>query len=214
MPRLSLLLALVFALSACGDGDDPAAVQPGPDTAAGTGSTSTAGASYATARLDPLGESSATGTVTFTETDDGLLVEYDLTGLELGAHGFHVHETGACGRGDDGTPGGAAGGHFNPLGAPHGSPESDRDSRHVGDFGNVTSETGGRTGGVARGQFVDQLISLSGPTSIVDRAMILHQGQDDLSSQPSGDAGDRIACGVVGLATPPSGAGTDSTPLD
>jgi Cu-Zn family superoxide dismutase len=212
MSRFSLLLAFAFLLTACGDDGEDYTQDSFDPIEAGSGSSEeatavfTTGASYATARLDPLGESSATGTVTFTETEEGLLVEYDLVGLELGEHGFHVHENGACGRGDDGTPGGAAGGHFNPLGSPHGSPEADRESRHIGDLGNVTSERGGVTGGVARGQFVDPLLSLSGPTSIIDRAMILHQGQDDLTSQPSGDAGDRIACGVVQLATPPGGA--------
>ena len=198
--RLTLVLVLAISLSACGSED--ASVQP--DTEASADDASASDAAFATVRLDPLGESSATGSVTFTETEEGLRVEYDLVGLELGDHGFHVHQNGACGRGDDGTPGGAAGGHFNPLDAPHGAPEGDRDTRHIGDLGNVTSERGGVTGGVARGEFVDPLISLSGPTSIVDRALVLHQGTDDLESQPSGDAGDRIACGVIQLATPPS----------
>ncbi|MEM1057453.1 MAG: superoxide dismutase family protein [Bacteroidota bacterium] len=203
MARLFLLLVPIFLLAACGtDGDGM--TEAGSTLPGDQGSVSTAAATFATARLDPLGESAATGTVTFTATDEGLRVEYNLVGIELGNHGFHVHENGACGRGDDGTPGGAAGGHFNPLGAPHGSPEGDRETRHVGDLGNVTSEAGGVTGGVARGEFVDPLISLAGPTSILDRAVVLHQGEDDLTSQPSGAAGDRIACGVVQLAVPPN----------
>ncbi|OZC02925.1 superoxide dismutase family protein [Rubricoccus marinus] len=210
--RRLLLFALPLALAACGTDADPNQAGPdsatGPDgaSAPGVGETdvSNTGVTYATARLDPLGESSATGTVTFTETDEGLLVEYDFTGLELGEHGFHVHENGACGRGDDGTLGGAAGGHFNPYDAPHGSREGSRDERHVGDLGNITSAVGGVTGGVARGSFTDPLISLSGPNSIVDRAMMIHFKADDLSSQPSGDAGDRVSCGVVQIATAPN----------
>ncbi len=212
--RRLLLLALPLALAACGTDGDPN--QAGPDSATGPGGASApgvgvtdvsnTGVTYATARLDPLGESSATGTVTFSETEGGLRVEYDFTGLELGDHGFHVHETGACGRGDDGTLGGAAGGHFNPYGAPHGPRDADRDSRHVGDLGNITSSAGGVTGGVSRGSFVDPLISLSGPNSIVDRAMMIHFKADDLASQPSGDAGDRVSCGVVQIAVPPGGA--------
>ena len=220
MPRAFLLLACSLVATACADESEDYTQDSFDPIEAGDGSSEeemtafTQNASYATARLDPLGESAATGTVTFTQTEDGVVVEYDLVGLELGEHGFHVHQNGDCGRGDGGTPGGAAGGHFNPLDAPHGAPSDDRDGRHVGDLGNVTSEAGGTTGGVARGQKTDSMISLSGPTSIVGRALVLHQGQDDLSSQPSGDAGDRIACGVIELAAPPAGVGTDSTPRD
>lgn len=211
--RLALLFALSFALAACGG--EPDSVQAGPDTVPeADGVADTGGASYAVARLLPLGESSLEGTVTFTETDEGLLVEYDLTGLELGEHGFHVHENGDCGPGDDGTLGGAAGGHFNPYDAPHGPRDADRDGRHVGDLGNIESGAGGVTGGVARGQFVDSFISLDGPSSIVGRAMMVHLKADDLASQPSGDAGDRIGCGQIEIAVPPGGVGTDSTPLD
>ena len=189
MTRLALFALPVLLFTGCAEDTAPEEDTAEPDPVA-----------VAQARLDPLGESSATGMVTFTETPDGLRVEYDLTGIELGEHGLHVHEGEGCGRGDDGTLGGAAGGHFNPMDAPHGSRESDRQSRHVGDLGNVTSVAGGVTGGVAQGEFVDPLIALSGPTSIVGRTMVLHMGEDDLTSQPSGDAGDRIACGPIALA--------------
>ncbi|MEM6327665.1 MAG: superoxide dismutase family protein [Bacteroidota bacterium] len=198
MSRRLLLLLPMALLGACTEADDSR-------SDAALASSADVAPSVATVRLDPLGESSATGTVTFTETDDGLRVEYDLTGVELGGHGFHVHENGACGRGDDGTPGGAAGGHFNPLGTPHGPREADREGRHVGDLGNVTSERGGVTGGVAIGSFVDPLIALDGPNGIVGRSVVLHLKADDEESQPSGDAGARIACGVIQLASPPEG---------
>lgn len=191
MPRFAVLLAPLVVLTGCAT-EEPA---PAPEPAAPAVAT-------ATVRLDPLGESAATGTVTFTETDGGLRVAYDLSGLELGEHGFHVHENGSCSPGDDGTPGGAAGGHFNPLEAPHGPQDAGREGRHVGDLGNVTSTAGGTTGGVAQGEFVDPILTLDGPTSIVGRAMMLHLKRDDLSSQPSGDAGDRIACGVIEMAEP------------
>ena len=195
MTRLAIYALPALLLTGCtGDAPPPEDI-PEPTPVA-----------VAQARLDPLGESSATGRVTFTETPDGLRVEYDLTGVELGEHGLHVHEGEGCGRGDDGTLGGEAGGHFNPLSAPHGSPEADRQSRHVGDLGNVTSVAGGVTGGVAQGEFVDPLISLSGPTSIVGRTVVLHMGEDDLTSQPSGDAGDRVACGPIALTSPPAGS--------
>ena len=195
MNRLALFALPALLLTGCADDPAPETTTAEPDPVA-----------VAQARLDPLGESSATGMVTFTETPDGLRVEYDLTGVELGEHGLHVHEGEGCGRGDDGTLGGAAGGHYNPLGAPHGAPDASREARHVGDFGNVTSVAGGVTGGVAQGEFVDPLIALSGPTSIVGRTVVLHASRDDLASQPSGDAGDRIACGPIELATPRSGS--------
>ena len=186
-----LLVALSLLAGGCASDPEPtpeAAPEPAPRTA--------------TARIDPLGESTIAGTVTFTEADGGVLVSYDLSGLEVGEHGFHVHENGECGVGEDGALGGAAGGHFNPTNAPHGPRDAAPDSRHVGDLGNVTSTAGGTTGGVARGEFVDPLISLSGPNSIVGRAMMVHFGQDDLTSQPSGDAGDRIGCGPIRMTSP------------
>lgn len=211
------LFAAALALAACGS-DDPAHAGPdgpSPGTNAEPGvNANTREASYAIARIDPLGESSIAGSVTFTEAEDGVVVEYDLTGLELGDHGFHVHENGDCGRGDDGTVGGAAGGHFNPFDAPHGPQTAGSEGRHVGDLGNITSGAGGVTGGVARGQITDGLIALDGLASVVGRAMMVHMKADDLASQPSGAAGDRVGCGVIELATPPGGVGIDATPLD
>ena len=189
MPRLAhSFLALCFALPLAACGSDTEAEVEAPVEEAPLS---------ATARVDPLGESTIAGTVTFTEVDGGVRVAYDLTGLEIGDHGFHVHETGECGRGDDGTLGGAAGGHYNPLDAPHGPQSAGREGRHVGDLGNITSTAGGVTGGVSKGEFVDPLLELSGPNSIVDRAMMVHFKADDLTSQPSGDAGDRIGCGPI-----------------
>lgn len=203
--RAAALLLPLLVLSACKEPSiDPLTAGPEAPEDAPVSAT-TGGAEYAIARILPLGESSISGTVSFTQQADGVLVEYDLAGLELGEHGFHVHEGDDCGPGDDGAPGGAAGGHFDPYGAPHGGPDGDREMRHVGDLGNVTSvAAGARTGGVARGEILDQLISLSGPTSVVGRAMMVHRSADDLESQPSGAAGDRFGCGIIGLATPPA----------
>ena len=152
--------------------------------------------------VGPEGSSSlATGTVTFVElADGGVYVDYDVRGLEPGAHGLHVHENGSCAPADtdgDGTPepAGAAGGHFNPGDAPHGAPSDPRDERHAGDLGNITVGPDRS----ARGTLEDDVLSFDGPTSPVGRAMMVHGGRDDLTSQPSGDAGGRVACGVVRL---------------
>ena len=152
--------------------------------------------------VGPEGSSSlASGTVAFVETADGVFVEYDVRGLDPGAHGFHVHETGSCAPADadgDGTaePAGAAGGHFNPEGSPHGAPSDPRDERHAGDLGNVTAGDGRS----AVGTLTDGVLAFDGPTGIVGRAMMVHSGRDDLTSQPGGDAGARVACGVIELA--------------
>jgi Cu-Zn family superoxide dismutase len=140
--------------------------------------------------LHPLGEHKAHGMVVFTRKGEEILVTGEVKGLAPGLHGFHVHEFGDCSAPD----GMATGGHFNPTGAMHGGPHSK--SRHVGDLGNIKAD--GR--GVAVINMTDRLIKLSGPHSIVGRALIVHAKADDEKSQPAGDAGGRIACGVIGIA--------------
>lgn len=142
--------------------------------------------------VHPLGDSKVTGKVTFTKQAGGVEIVAELTGLTPGKHGFHVHEFGDCSM-MDGT---CAGGHFNPDGKPHGGPDSLQ--RHVGDFGNITADSSGK----ASYKRLDKLITLSGPHSIIGRSIIVHAGEDDLTSQPSGDAGARAGCGVIGIADP------------
>ncbi len=144
----------------------------------------------AMATLSPTTGSNASGMVHFHQMADGSVeVQVDLTGVTPGEHGFHLHETGDCG-----NNGNNAGGHFNPTAMPHASP--DASSHHAGDWGNVTAN--------ANGEVHTSLMSHSigvapGTTSVVGRAVVLHGGRDDLTTQPSGNAGPRIACGVVTL---------------
>ncbi len=139
----------------------------------------------AIAVLSPTEGNDLQGTVTFIQTPEGVRVQANITGLTAGTeHGFHVHQYGDCSA-SDGT---SAGGHFNPHGADHAGP--DAASRHVGDLGN--SE--------ATYDRVDTQLAFEGESSIIGRAVIVHGGTDDLSSQPSGAAGPRIACGVIGIA--------------
>jgi len=144
----------------------------------------------ATATLSPTSGSTASGTVKLTQLGDGSVrVAVDLTGTPAGVHGFHIHEKGDCG--DNGN---AAGGHYNPSGTPHGAPSAD--THHAGDFGNVTADANGRV----QTSFTTRSITVeAGATSAVGHAIILHANPDDLVTQPTGNAGGRISCGVVTL---------------
>jgi Cu-Zn family superoxide dismutase len=140
--------------------------------------------------LHPTQGSETMGTVTFVQKPDGILITADVNGLSPGKHGFHIHEFGDCSKLD----GKSAGGHFNPTARNHGGAESEE--RHVGDLGNLVAGDDG----TAHYEWTDKLISFSGPNSILGRAIIVHAGEDDLTSQPTGNAGARLACGVIGLA--------------
>lgn len=140
-----------------------------------------------TATVMPVGDSEVSGTVTFTKTDEGVQVQGSFAGLEPGNHGFHIHQYGDCSA-DDGT---SAGGHFNPEDNDHAAPDSD--SRHMGDLGNLEANDNGE----ATIDYTDDVIDLS---KILGRGLIIHAGEDDLESQPTGDAGSRVACGVIGVA--------------
>ena len=113
-----------------------------------------------------------------------------LEGLPEGEHGFHIHEFGDCSA-PDGT---SAGGHFNPENNEHGRPGVG--TRHIGDLGNMTANESGS----ARYERLDSLLSLNGQNSIIGRSVVVHANADDFISQPSGAAGERIACGTIGVA--------------
>lgn len=142
---------------------------------------------HAVAQLTPTEGNSVRGTVRFSTEGEAVRVVAEITGLTPGDHGFHVHETGDCSAPDASS----AGGHFNPTQQSHGA--RDASSRHVGDLGNLTADATGR----AQLSYLDPMLRLSGGNSIVGRAVIVHAGRDDLTSQPSGDSGARVACGMI-----------------
>ena len=146
--------------------------------------------SKAVAVLHPTQGSSVEGKVQFAGADKGVKVTVDVKGLTPGKHGFHIHEFGDCSAPD----GASAGGHFNPTSDPHGAPADTK--RHAGDFGNL--EAG--ADGVAPLEYVDTHASLEGAASVLGRGVIVHANPDDLKTQPTGNAGGRQACGVVGVA--------------
>jgi len=141
--------------------------------------------------IHPTEGSDVNGVVRFIPYPDGVRVIAEVHGLDPNsAHGFHIHEFGDC-TAPDAT---SAGGHFNPHDEPHAGPTDDE--RHAGDMGNIITDENG-SGDV---DYVDTVISLTGSDSILGRGVVVHAGEDDLESQPVGDAGARLGCGVIGVA--------------
>lgn len=165
--------ALVMAaVLGCGRGETPAGTEP----------------VTARAELRALGGSGVSGEVRLTAIAEGVRIEAHANGLTPGKHGFHIHEWGDCSA-VDGT---SAGGHFNPEGAPHAGPDAPR--AHAGDLGNLSAASDGH----AMLERVSRRIDLGdGPRSVLGRAVIVHAGADDLTTQPTGAAGGRVACGVI-----------------
>jgi superoxide dismutase, Cu-Zn family len=199
---VGIVLILVIALTGCPDRQETEAVQPVQDEpvhvdpSAFTSVEDVLGAfpeADAAALIQPVGDGTVRGYVIFQEVDGDLQMTANVAGLPPGRRGFHVHEHGSCEPGPDGDPAGAAGGHFAPLGRPHGGPHDPPEERHVGDLGNLVVDQDG----TARVTFVDPIVTLEGETGIVGRAVVIHAGEDDLVTQPAGDSGPRIGCGII-----------------
>jgi len=144
------------------------------------------------------GSEGVAGTVSISQEGSGpTTFSVKLTGLKPGLHGFHVHQFGDTSNGCMST-----GPHFNPDGKTHGAPEDEE--RHAGDLGNC--EAG--ADGVAEFTKTDSQLPLSGPNSIIGRAIVVHAEADDLGkgghelSKTTGNAGGRQACGIIGLCAP------------
>jgi len=140
--------------------------------------------------LNPTKGNDVSGTVTFIQTMQGIKVIADLNGLSVGSHGFHIHEFGDC----SATDGTSAGGHFNPEGHDHAG--LDAEMNHIGDLGNLVADENGH----AHLEFTTSQIQFNGANSIIGRSIIVHAQADDLKSQPTGNAGARVACGTIGIA--------------
>ncbi|MHC5023483.1 MAG: superoxide dismutase family protein [Planctomycetota bacterium] len=183
---LSALFAAVLLLSGCATGESQSDLDAGgmPPTPPGV-------ISHAVAVLTPTDGSSVTGVVTFIQRGSSVSVTADVNGLEPNSeHAWHVHEYGDL-TSRDGT---AAGGHYNPEGHDHALP--DEPVRHAGDFGNLRADATGH----ARIVLTVTNISINGSLNpVLGRAIIIHAGADD-GGQPTGNAGSRIAQGVIGVA--------------
>jgi len=141
------------------------------------------------ADLASLGDSGVDGKVSFAAVPGGVRVEAHVNGLTPGNHGFHIHDVGDCSSAD----GSSAGGHFNPMAVDHAGP--DADTAHAGDLGNLQANDEGH--GMVT--MISKRITLGDGTAtdIMGRAVIVHADPDDMTSQPTGAAGGRVACGVI-----------------
>lgn len=145
-------------------------------------------AERAVARLKPTEGSEVSGTVHFAQTDEGVRVSAVITGLDPDSvHGFHIHEKGDCSAPDASS----AGGHYAPRRHAHGLPTAA--TRHAGDMGNLVVDGDGN---VAFDRTFDTFSIQGDEAPIVGRAVIVHAQEDD-GSQPTGNAGPRLACGVI-----------------
>lgn len=144
-------------------------------------------AQSATATLAPTAGNTVTGTVTFTQHGDKVMVKAQLSGLAPGGHGFHIHEKGDCSA-PDGT---SAGGHFNPTGKPHGAPGPDH---HAGDMPMLQADANGNATLAAE---LGVITIGGGATDVVGKSVIVHKDVDDFKTQPAGNSGARVACGVI-----------------
>lgn len=132
-------------------------------------------------------DSDVVGAVDFIVVDKGLRIVATIGGLKPGKHGFHIHEHGDCSAHD----GSSAGGHFNPFNKKHGGLKSAE--RHEGDLGNLEADQYGFA-------YYDEVIpglKLNGEYSIIGKSVVIHAGEDDLTTDPSGNSGARIGCGAI-----------------
>ena len=146
-------------------------------------------ASKAMATILAKSGSTVTGTATFTElSTGGARVHVHIENAPPGAHGLHIHEKGDC----SDPKAMSAGGHFNPGGMQHAGPMDLK--RHAGDLGNIEIKSDGK-GDLEISS--DLLTVKPGPNSVVGRSVVFHENADDLKTQPTGNAGGRLGCGVI-----------------
>ena len=180
----TLMLAIAAALLAgCASTGTPTATAAAAAPAKST-------ASRATVNLAPASASLVSGTLTLVPMGDGVHITGDIGGLAPNStHGFHIHETGDCSAADASS----AGGHFNPSGEAHGRASAPH--HHLGDNDNLVADANGVAH--VNAHFAGVVLGGGGADDIVGKAVIVHANPDDYASQPSGNAGARIACGVI-----------------
>ncbi|PZN27397.1 MAG: superoxide dismutase [Proteobacteria bacterium] len=189
--RNVILASVALVLVGCGqdtaqDSQSPGAQAPSEPPAAETGQPAERSAQV---DLQPTEGSSVTGTLAITTIGNAVSITGSVKGLTPNAeHGFHIHENGDCSAPDASS----AGGHFNPAGNPHGHPG---ENSHLGDMLNLQADAQGIATAAAR--IEGATLHTGEPTDLVGRAIVVHEKADDYTSQPAGDSGKRIACGVI-----------------
>ncbi len=167
----------------------------GKESKGGIGPQSPSSSPVATAALEPKSGSKTTGTAALTPLPDGSVqIVVNIANAAPGSHGLHVHATGDCSAPDASS----AGPHFNPDNSPHGAP--DHPPHHAGDLGNIQVGADG-TGTLT--QTIKDATLDQGARSLIGKAVVVHEQVDDLASQPAGNSGARIACGVITVAPRP-----------
>lgn len=165
--------------------DSAPAMPAGPPVA-----TQTPGTTMAQAKLASKSGSQVAGMLQLTQVADGVMIAGEVTGLQPNTvHGFHVHEKGDCSAPDAAS----AGGHFNPTMAQHGGP--DATMKHLGDAPNIQSDAQGNA--TLSASIMGATLKDGGANDLVGKSVVVHAKRDDYKTQPAGDSGDRIACGVV-----------------
>ena len=185
---ITLMVSLVLLLSACGNSSNDA----NDDAESGNEAAIEDEESEQVIVTLKNNEEDNVGTAVLQEVDEGVKITLEATHLTPGLHGFHIHETGACEAPDFES----AGGHFNPTDAEHGldNPEGP----HAGDLLNI--EVG--EDGTVKEEIIADMVTLEKgqDNSLLDEdgtSLMIHSGEDDNKSQPAGNAGDRIVCGVI-----------------
>ncbi len=181
---------IAIVLTGCENGADQAATAAttrSSEAVATTDTPTNTTTMKAMCELVPIGDSKVKGAVSFTQNGNRVEIHGEVTGLKPGKHGFHVHEKGDL---SDTEEGKSTGGHFNPTDQPHGK-MTDAE-RHIGDLGNIEANEEG----IATIDKQDSVISLMGESSIVGRSIVIHADADQFT-QPTGDAGARVAFGLI-----------------
>lgn len=200
MKHLVPLCATAIFLAACGRQDPPQETPAAGDAAAPAATAETPAttpadmaSAGAVAQLAPTQGNTATGSLNLTAEGEGVRLSGSIQGLPPeGEFGFHIHEKGDCSAPDASS----AGEHFNPAGAQHGNPQGGPGAaHHAGDMVNVKSDAQGIAQVDARAMGVTLQTGQS--NDVFGKAVVLHQKADDYATQPSGNSGPRIACGVI-----------------
>ena len=177
--RLAALSAITVGIAACSTPD-----------AANPRTVASARLTAATGVPQPYPQSPVQGSLEFSQVRDVVSVNGTLTGLKPNArHAFHVHEKGDCSKPDFSS----AGSHFNPTSQPHG--RASKPQHHAGDSDNLVANAEGTA--TVNAHFNGVVLGGGASNDIIGKAIVVHADPDDYTSQPSGNAGSRIACGVI-----------------